>query len=113
MLASPLKFHGREGDFASSRKPRASGKPDAMVLHRREASAQQTQADHSRRESLVSSLPREPRVSGNLEAMFSFDREPTLNTFSARNRGNEPGTSSRVAFILFLDLLTQCLGITS
>ena len=23
--------------------------------------------------------------------MFSFDSEPTLNTFLARNRGNEPG----------------------
>ena len=52
MLASPLYIQEREGDFDSSRKPRVSGKPDAM---------------------------------------FSFDNDPTLNTFSARNRGNEPG----------------------
>ena len=32
-----------------------------------------------------------PRVSGKPDAMFSFDSEPTLNTFLARNRGNEPG----------------------
>ena len=43
--------------------------------------------------------------------MFSYDNEPTLNTFLARNRGNEPGDSSRVVFILLLDLLTrQMLG---
>ena len=52
MLASPLKSQKREGDFESSRKPRVSGKPDAMS---------------------------------------SFDGEPTLNTFLARNRGNEAG----------------------
>ena len=34
---------------------------------------------------------REPRVSGKPDAMFSFDSEPTRNTFLARNRGNEPG----------------------
>ena len=50
--ASPLKIQERGGNFDSSRKPRVSGKPDAM---------------------------------------FSFDSEPTLSTFIARNRGNEPG----------------------
>ena len=30
MLASPLYIHGREGDFDSSRKLRASGEPDAV-----------------------------------------------------------------------------------
>ena len=91
MLASPLYVHGREGHFDSSPKPRASGKPDAMVVQKREASAQRTQADHSKRDSLILNSSREPRVSGKPDAMFSSDSEPTLNTFSARNRGNEPG----------------------
>ena len=62
-----------------------------MVVQKREASAQRTQADHLRRESLMSSSSREPRVSGKPDAMFSFDSEPTLNTFLRRNRGNELG----------------------
>ena len=91
MLASPLYIQEREGDFDSSRKPRASGTLDAMVVQKRETSAQRTHADHSRRESLRSSSSREPRVSGLPDAMFPFDSEPTLNTFSVRNRSNEPG----------------------
>ena len=59
-----------------------------MVVQKRETSAQRTQADHSRRESLMSSSSREPRVSGKPDAMFSFDSEPTLNTVL---RVNEPG----------------------
>ena len=86
MLASPLYIQEREGDFDSSRKHRASGKPDAMVVQKREASAQRTQADHSRRESLMSSSSREPRVSGKPDAVLSFDNEPILDTFSVRNR---------------------------
>ena len=53
---------------------------------KREASAQRTQADHSRRESLMSSSSREPRVSGKPDAVLSFDNEPILDTFSVRNR---------------------------
>ena len=34
---------------------------------------------------------RKHRVAGNPDAMFSFDSEPTQDTLSARNRGNEPG----------------------
>ena len=34
MQASPLYDHGREGHFDSSPKPRASGKPDAMVVQK-------------------------------------------------------------------------------
>ena len=60
MLASPLYIQEREGDFDSSRKPRVSGKLDGTVVQKREASAQQTQADHPRRESLMSSSFREP-----------------------------------------------------
>ena len=88
MLASPLKIQEQEGDFDSYRKHRVSGKPDAMVVQKREASAQRTQAGHSRRESLMSSSS---RVSGKPDAKFSFDSELALNTFLARNRGNEPG----------------------
>ena len=35
----------------------------------------------------MSSSSREPRA----DAMFSLTIEPTLNTFSVRNRSNEPG----------------------
>ena len=80
MLASPLYTQKREGDFDSSRKPRVSGKPDAMVVQKREASAQRTQADHSRRESLTSSSSQEPRASGKPDAMFSS---------GSRERGNQ------------------------
>ena len=66
------------------------GKLDAMLVQKREASAQRTQADHSRRESLMSSSSREPRVSGKPDALH-LTVNPTLNTFLARNRGNEPG----------------------
>ena len=41
------------GDCKSSRTPTASGKPDAMTQERG-TSAKRTQADHSRRESLMS-----------------------------------------------------------
>ena len=54
MLASLLKIQEPEGDFDSSRKPRVSGKLDAIVVQKREASAQRTQADDSRRESWMS-----------------------------------------------------------
>ena len=57
----------------------------------RGASAQPTQADHSRRESLMSSSSREPRASGKRDAMFSLNSEPTLDTLSVRNKSNEPG----------------------
>ena len=66
---------------------------------------------YRREKQVMPSSCREPGVSGKLDAMFSFDSEPTLNTFLARSRGNEPGDSSRVVFILLLDLLTrQMLG---
>ena len=39
--------------------------------------------------------------------MFSFDSEPTLNTFLPRNRGNEPGDQFVSSVILFLDLLPR------
>ena len=53
MLASPLFVRGRE-DHDSSRKPTASGEPEAVIIQKRGASAQRTQAAHSKRESLMS-----------------------------------------------------------
>ena len=50
MQASPLYVHGRGEYYGSSRKPTASGKPEAEVIQKRGASAQRTQADHFRRE---------------------------------------------------------------
>ena len=97
MLASPLFVQEREGDFDSSRKHRVSGKPDAIFVQKREASAQRTQADHSRRESSMSSSSQEHRVSVKPDAMFSLDNEPTLHTFLARNRGNELGDQFEVS----------------
>ena len=43
----------------SSRNPEVSGKPDAECVQKREANAQQTQAYHSRRESLMTNSFRE------------------------------------------------------
>ena len=43
----------------------------------------------------MSSSFQEPRVSRKIDAMFSFDSEPTRNTFSVRNRSNEPGRPVR------------------
>ena len=58
-LASPMKVR-RRGDSESSRRPTASGKPEAVIIQKRGTSAQRTQADHSRRESLMSSSSQEP-----------------------------------------------------
>ena len=68
MLASPLYMQDR-GDCKSSRIPTASGKPAAMILERG-ASAKRTQADHSRRESLMSRSTQEARAYGKADAMF-------------------------------------------
>ena len=70
MVASPLYSRGR-GDSESSRRPTASGKPEAVRKQKRGASAQRTQADHSRRESLMSTSSQEPRAPGKPNAMFS------------------------------------------
>ena len=57
--ASPLYRQDRE-DCKSSRTPTAPGKPAAMIQERG-ASAKRTQADHSRRQSLISSSSQEHR----------------------------------------------------
>ena len=63
MLASPMYVHGRRENYGSSHKPTASGKPEAKIMQKRGASAQRTQADHSRRESKKSNPSQEPRAS--------------------------------------------------
>ena len=41
--------------------------------------------------SLMSSSSQEPRASVKPDAKFSLNSEPTLDTFSVRNKSNEPG----------------------
>ena len=75
----------------SSRNPEVLGKLDAECVQMREANAQRTQGYHSRRESLMASSSRGLEVSGKLDAMFSCLSESNQNTFSGRERSNEPG----------------------
>ena len=105
MLASPLDRREREENegqarayhseresltIHSSRNPEVSGKPDAECVQKREANAQRTQAYHSRRESLMKSSSRDFDVSGKPDAVFSCHSESSQNTFSERDRSNEP-----------------------
>ena len=78
MLASPLKTE-------------VSVKLDAESAQEREGNAQQTQAIHSRRESLMFSSSRDLEASGKLHAVFSCHGESSQNTFSKRDRSNESG----------------------
>ena len=89
MQASLLYIQER-GDQESSRKPTASGKPEAVIILKRGASAQRTQVDHSRRESLKSNSSREPRAYGKPDAMFS-------------SRSNEPGNQIENSIFKFAD----------
>ena len=89
MLASPLYINGRERDFDSFRKPsekKVLGKLGVESAQKREANAQRTQADLSRRESFMSSSSREPRVSGKLDAMFSFRQWTNSEHFLGKKR---------------------------
>ena len=69
------------------KKPTASGKPEAKRMHKRGASAQRTQADHSRRErereSLKSNPSQEPRTSGKPDALFSSRSDEPGNRFDS------------------------------
>ena len=56
-------------DCSPSRLPTAPGKPAAMIQERG-ASVKRTQADYSRRESLMSCSSQEPRATGKPAAMF-------------------------------------------
>ena len=89
MPSSPLYIRG-PGVSESSRRPTASVKPDAVIIQRRGASAQRTQAHHSRRQSLMSSSSQEPRAPGKPNAMFHQ---------GATNRE----TNSTVLFFKFAD----------
>ena len=80
MLASPLYMQARE-DHESSRRATASGKPEAVTIQKRGASAQRTHADHSRRESLMSSSLQEPRAYGKPGAKFSLRSNELGNQF--------------------------------
>ena len=59
-------------------------------VQKREANAQRTQAYHSRRESLMTSSSRDLEVSAKPDAVFSCQSESSPNTFSERDRSNEP-----------------------
>ena len=86
MLDAPLCVHGRGENYGSSHTPTASGKPEAKIIHKRGASAQRTQADHSRRESLRSNSSQEPPASGTPDAVFS-------------SRSEEPGNQLESSFL--------------
>ena len=73
-----------------SRNPEVSGKPDAECVQKREALAQRTQTYHSKRERLMTSSSRDLEVSGKPDAVFSCHKS-SQNTFSERDRSNEPG----------------------
>ena len=61
----------------------ASGKPEAKMMQKIGASAQRTQADHSRRESLKSNSSQEPRGSGKPDALFSSRSDEPGNQFES------------------------------
>ena len=96
MQASPLYVHGRGENYGSSRKPTASWKPKAEVIQKRGASAQRTQADHLRRESMMSNSSQEPRASGKLDAVFSARSDERQNQFeSSIFKFADPSKSAR------------------
>ena len=83
MLESPLYVQERGENYGSSHKPTASGKPEAKIMQKRGASAQRTQADHSRRESLKSNSSQEPRASWKPDAVFSSRSDEPGNQFES------------------------------
>ena len=62
-----------------------------LYFREREENERQTQAYHSERESLMASSSRDLEAAGKLDAMFSCHNESSQNTFSERDRRNEPG----------------------
>ena len=80
LMASPLYIQGR-GGCKSSRLPTALVKTAAMIQER--ASAKRTQADHSRRASLMSSSSQEPRAYGKPDATFSSGSKEPGNQFES------------------------------
>ena len=77
-------FSGRE-DYESSRRPTASGKPEAVTVQKRGASAQRTQADHSRRKALCQVHLKSREHTGNWMQCF-------------RQGATNRETSSRIPF---------------
>ena len=111
MLASPLWKPEREENEGQARAYHSEGKPDAECVQKREANAQRTRAYHSERESLMTSSSRDLVVSGKLDAVFSCHSESSQNTFSERDRSNEPGNRIESSVHSVLNLLTrQILG---
>ena len=105
MLVSPLYLREREENegqarachsereslmIHSSLNPDVSGKPDAECVQKRDANPQRTQACHSKREGLITSSSRDLKVSWKPDAVFSCHSESSQNTFSERDRSNEP-----------------------
>ena len=62
-----------------------------LYTREREENDGQARAYHSERESLMASSSRELEVSGKPDAVFSCHSESSQNTFSERDRSNEPG----------------------
>ena len=78
-------YVGREENSDSSRKPTASGKPEAKLIQKRRASAQRTQADHSRRREFdVKFISRAESYS-----------EPSLNTYLRKKLKQQTGKPVR------------------
>ena len=76
-------YVGEEKIMGLSQRPTASGKPEACVIQKRGASGQRTQADHSRRESMMSNSSQEPRASGKPDAVFSSRSDEPGNQFES------------------------------
>ena len=100
MLPSPLYSQEREENEVQARACHSereslminsSRNLDAECVQKREANAQRTQAYHSKRESLMTSSSRDLEVSGRPDAVFPCHSESSQNTFSERDRNNEPG----------------------
>ena len=65
------------------RNPQLQGNQKQKIMLKRDASAQRSQADHSRRESLKSNLSQEPRASGKPGALFSSRSDEPGNEFES------------------------------
>ena len=78
MLASPLYIQGKEENSEPSRAPEASGKPEAMEMQERGASAQRTQEERARCQVHLKRL----KFQGNLRHCCQFS-----NTLIHQNFG--------------------------
>ena len=83
-------YMGDEKIMVLVTNPQLQGKPEAKIMQKRGASAQRTQADHSRRESKKSNPSQEPRASGKPDAVFS-------------SRSDEPGNQLESSMFKYAD----------